>query len=101
LRRAERIGRDGLDGWTGIPVEALAEWLRPLVAELVREELARRPREVASPFLSVAEAADYLRCERQRIYDLVSDGRLARHKDGSRVLIARADLERHLEGRQL
>jgi excisionase family DNA binding protein len=83
---------------TGIPPEALAEWLRPLVEQLVREELARRPRETASPDLSVPEAADYLRCERQRIYDLLSDGRLTRHKDGSRVLVARADLERHLDG---
>ena len=43
----------------------------------------------ASTFLSVREASELLRASRQRIYDLLSDGRLTRHKDGTRVLIRR------------
>ena len=49
-------------------------------------------------FLTVQEAADVLRADRQRVYDLVSSGRLTRHKDGSRVLVRRAELEAYLNG---
>jgi excisionase family DNA binding protein len=52
----------------------------------------------ASPFLSVPEAAEYLRSSRQRVYDLLSAGRLTRRKDGSRVLVERAELDRYLAG---
>jgi excisionase family DNA binding protein len=46
-----------------------------------------------SPYLTVPEAAEYLRCKRQRIHNLTSAGKLARHKDGGRTLILRADLD--------
>jgi len=49
-----------------------------------------------APYLSVPEAAEYLRAKPQRVYDLLSSGRLARHKDGSRVLISRAELASYL-----
>lgn len=52
---------------------------------------------VPRPYLTVEEAADLLRCRPQRIYNLVSAGRLRRVKDGSRLLIRAADLERHLD----
>lgn len=66
-------------------------------AELVLEQLALRAPST-SPFLTVGEAAEYLRCERQRIYDLLSSGRRTRRKDGSRVLLVRAELDRMLAG---
>jgi excisionase family DNA binding protein len=46
--------------------------------------------------MTVVEAADYLRCSRQRVDDLLSQRRLTRHKDGSRTLVSRAEIERHL-----
>jgi excisionase family DNA binding protein len=49
-----------------------------------------------SPFLTVAEAAVYLRASRQRVYDLLSSRRLPRHRDGARVLVRRADLEAYV-----
>lgn len=52
-------------------------------------------------YLSVLEASALLRCRPQRIYDLVSQGRLRRFKDGSRVLIAEDDLHTHLRGESL
>jgi excisionase family DNA binding protein len=70
-------------------VEAVAE----RAAELVLERLELRP---ASPYLSVDEAAEYLRCSKQRIYDLLSSGRLTRLKDGSRVLQLRSELDQHV-----
>jgi excisionase family DNA binding protein len=47
-------------------------------------------------YLSVAEAADYLRCSRQRVYDLCSQGTLRRLKDGTRVLLDRAEIDAYL-----
>lgn len=70
------------------------------VAEIV---VARAPAGApnTSTFLSVREASELLRASRQRVYDLLSDGRLTRHKDGSRVLIRRDEIERYLAGEHL
>ncbi len=66
------------------------------VAAAVLERIEVQP--PSSPFLSIAEAADFLRAKPQRVYDLLSAGRLTRHKDGSRVLVSRAELDAHLSG---
>jgi excisionase family DNA binding protein len=68
------------------------------IAERVAEILAERTPRVTetSPYLTVAEAATFLRCSKQRIYDLLSARRLTRHKDGRRVLVARSEIERHI-----
>lgn len=47
-------------------------------------------------FLTPEQAAAYLCCEPQRIYDLCSDGRLRRYKDGSRLLLRRVELEEYV-----
>jgi excisionase family DNA binding protein len=52
----------------------------------------------ASPYMTIPEAADYLRCPRQRIDDLLSQRRLARFKDGARTLVSRAELATYVEG---
>lgn len=65
-------------------------------AEIVLSRLALEQAPPDSPFLSVDEAAAYLRSKRHRVYDLLSSGRLTRHKDGSRVLVSRAELDAHL-----
>jgi excisionase family DNA binding protein len=75
-------------------VEAIAA----RAAEIVLEQIGRESTSPVSPYLSVGEAAEYARCSRQRIYDLLSSGRLTRHKDGSRVLVERAELDRYLAG---
>ena len=49
-----------------------------------------------SDWLTVEEAAEYLRCKKRRIYDLTSQERLTAVKDGSRNLYARTELDRHL-----
>lgn len=72
-------------------VEAVAERAAEIVLE--RMALESQPAPETSLFLSVREAADLIRAKPQRIYDLVSSGRLARHKEGTRVLVRRADLE--------
>jgi excisionase family DNA binding protein len=73
-------------------VEAIAERAADLV-------VARQPRHGrGSPYLTVAEAAEQLRCKPQRLYDLASAGRLSRYKDGSRVLLSRGEIDAHLTG---
>lgn len=47
----------------------------------------------ASPLMSIPEAADHLRCKRQRIDDLLSARRLTRYKEGRRTLVLRAEVE--------
>jgi excisionase family DNA binding protein len=74
-------------------VEAIALRASQIVLERLREQVEASPR-----LLTVSEAAALLRAKPQRVYDLLSDGRLTRHKDGRRVLVDRQDLERYLEG---
>ena len=62
------------------------------VTDQVLERVQAEPESGAppSPFMTVVEAAEFLRCSRQRIDDLLSQRRLTRHKDGARTLIRRA-----------
>lgn len=80
---------------------ALLDALDDDALEVLARRVASRlssPGRPASPWLTVAEAAEYLRCKRQRIYDLVSQGRLECRKDGSRSLFRREWLDTYLEG---
>jgi excisionase family DNA binding protein len=83
-----------LEQLVAVLADALAPRLAEELAPRIADELERR----AEPFVDVDEAAGFLRCDRQRIYDLCSSGRLTRHKDGSRVLISRMELEAHVNG---
>jgi excisionase family DNA binding protein len=78
--------------------EAQLEEIARRALALARAELRPPP---ASPYLTIPEAAAYLRCRRQRIDDLLSQRRLRRVKDGGRTLIARADLDAYLRGASL
>lgn len=69
-------------------VEAIAQRAAQLARQL---ELDANP---PSPYLTVDEAAEFLRCKPQRIYDLRSSGRLNRFSEGGRALVLRAELER-------
>ncbi len=78
-----------------LPAELLDQ-IAELAAERVLTQLAAAP---PSPYLTIPEAAEYLRCKRQRIDDLLSAGKLTRHKDGRRTLILRSELEAYIAGR--
>jgi len=93
-------------GRTGVPVvitvlvagQPVSAELTPESLEVLREALVPPPRPApASPYLTADEAAELLRCRRRRIYELVGDGRLTRHGDGRRLLVARAEVERLVE----
>ena len=66
-------------------------------AQLVRKEISEQASRPFSPYMTIPEAAEYLRCSRQRIDDLLSQRRLDRYKDGSRTLLSRAELEAYLK----
>lgn len=51
-----------------------------------------------SPWLNVGEAAERLRCRRDRIYDLIAVGKLTPRRDGRRVLLHRDELDQYVEG---
>jgi excisionase family DNA binding protein len=75
-------------------LSAIAVLVVPLVlGELQRSE-TRRADELE--YLTVAEAAERLRAKPQRVYDLLSAGRIRRYKDGARVLVKRTELEAYL-----
>lgn len=88
-----------------VPTE-LVELIAARAAEIVRHGVRGKdptdsptPRGwEASPYLSVQEAAEHLRAERQRVYDLLSARKLTRYKDGRRVLVSRAELDAYLAG---
>lgn len=71
-------------------VEAIAQ----RAAAIVLDALAAAKPAPASPYMTIPEAAEYLRCSsRQRVDDLLSSGRLTRFKDGARTLVSRAEVE--------
>jgi excisionase family DNA binding protein len=73
--------------------QQLVDEIARKVADLISDQHAPAP-----DYLTPAEAADYLRCKPQRIYDLTSQGRLRARKDGSRSLFKRSDLDAYLAG---
>lgn len=80
---------------------ALLEDLDEYALDILAERLAPRLRQAGtaagrSPWLTVDEAAEYLRCKRQRIYDLRSAGHLAAVYDGARPLYHRDALDAYL-----
>jgi excisionase family DNA binding protein len=77
----------------------LVETISQRVAEILDERSMRRERvQPLSDYLSVPEAAERLRAKPQRVYDLLSAGRLTRFKDGTRVLVSREELDDYLAG---
>jgi excisionase family DNA binding protein len=75
----------------------LPEELVELVAERAAMLLADSRPAGPEPWLGVEEAASYLACSTSRIYTLVSARRIPYHKDGSRLLFRRSQLDAWVE----
>ena len=80
-------------------LEALDERSLDILAERLAPLLTTRlgAREQGSPWLNAEDAALYLACSRDRLYDLVQIGKLKPSRDGRRLLFRREDLDSHLE----
>jgi len=76
-----------------LPVDSLQE-LAALVAGILAERDAFAP---PSPYLSVPEAAEYLRWPRKRVHNLTAAGAIPHFKHGNRILFRRDELDRWLE----
>jgi len=72
----------------------LVEQIAARAAEIVAERTGAGD---ADTWLTVAEAAEYLRCSTGRIYQLVSARRIPYSKDGSRTLFRRSELDTWIE----
>ena len=103
-----QIATTRIGGRRLVPVGEVERLLSPDVVAALEELVdARVDRRLAehehangiqpSPFLSIVEAAEYLRCKRARIDDLLSGGRIPRVKEGSRTLLRRSDLDAYLK----
>jgi excisionase family DNA binding protein len=83
----------------GQALDAALAALVPTIAEQVAALLLERTGSVpqsGSPWMSVAEAAEYMRCKPKRLYDLAGQSRVPAHKDGSRLLFHRDELDAYL-----
>ena len=76
--------------FSGTAVLDLERWVREVADEAVR---LRVDEAVVSPYMTPAEAAQWLGCNRRRIDDLCHKGRLQRHHEGRRLLVLRAEVE--------
>ena len=73
--------------------EALAQRVADIVEDRVRLP-ADAP--TPTPFMTPEEAAVLLSAKRQRVYDLLSQRRLTRVKEGGRTLVARSEVIDHI-----
>jgi excisionase family DNA binding protein len=77
-----------------IQLDVLLDDLVDRVADRVVQRLGSLPSSPTAELLSIAEAAELLRCKPQRVYDLRSSGRLPRTVEGGRAVVRRTDVER-------
>lgn len=69
------------------------------IARRAVEILAEKTPNGSTPYLTVDEAAAYLKCSKQAVYDRVHEGRLKPRRDGRRLLFHREqDLDAYLAG---
>lgn len=72
-------------------VQAIAERVADLLADNLTEASP------SEPWIGVEQAAEHLACPTSRIYDLVSQRRLAPRRDGRRLLFKRSHLDAAIE----
>ncbi len=77
-------------------VNRIASTIAAAVTAQVKQQLTAEATSTRSPYMSVPEASNYMRCKPQRVYDLLTAGHLDRYKDGVRVLIRRDQIEIYL-----
>lgn len=77
-----------------LSAEALAELVGLVADEVERRQLSNAlESSSAGRWMTVAESAEYLRCDEQRIRNLRSARRLTPHREGGRALCDRAEVE--------
>ena len=90
---ATRLGIGSASAF-GALLEEFVDRVADRLAQRLEERELWTPLREQCELLSVAEAAEMLRCKPQRVYDLRSAGRLPRTTEGGRAVVRRADLKR-------
>jgi excisionase family DNA binding protein len=72
-------------------LDALADRLAPRLAQRLGQPNS------TSPWLNADDAAGYLACSRDRLYDLVQVGKLKPSRDGRRLLFRSGELDAYLD----
>jgi excisionase family DNA binding protein len=78
-------------------VLSLPDELVEAVAQRAAEIVLTAQSEPADEWLDVAGAAEYLKCGKRRVYNLVSEGRAPVHREGTRLLFKRLELDAWIE----
>lgn len=85
-----------MNAFVTIPPE-LVEVIAQRAADIAEEREGNRAKLLDDQaLLTPQEAADILRCKKQRVYELHHSGRLPGMKEGGRLLFRRGDLRRVL-----
>ena len=79
---------------------SVVDVLAARIVNCVAAEIAGLRRAELPVYFTTDEAADYLRCKPQRIYDLVSERKLPVLKEGSRSLFRREHLDALVKERE-
>lgn len=79
---------------------ALIEAVAERVVELIEQRAGGATAGATSPYLTVGEAAEYLRVAPQGVYDRVASGALVPCRDGRRLLFKPDDLRAYVEGQR-
>ena len=72
--------------------------MSPELVEAVARRVAELVELPAEGWLNTERAAEYLSAPTSRVHDLVSAGHLHPHRDGTRLMFRREDLDAALEG---
>ena len=75
---------------------SLPEELVNRLADEVADRLAAKMDPQSEPYLNVDGAAEYLACDKRRIYDLKERGAIPTYQDGKRLLFRRCDLDEYV-----
>lgn len=90
-------GADQSNGEAPALVFALPPEFVEVVAQRAAELVAARAGATDDAWLDVEGAARHLACKPRRIYDLHSQRRIQAHRDGSRLLFRRSELDAYVE----
>lgn len=85
----------------GLPLPILGGsiTLLPAAIDLIRDALQTVPEtDEKTPWMTVQEAAEYLRWPKKRIYNLTNAGAIPYRKQGNRLLFHQGELDAWLDG---
>jgi excisionase family DNA binding protein len=81
-----------------VPAELVEAIAASVADRLIAISATERDPTASLDLMTVREAAEYMRCSVQAIYDRISQGGLLPERDGRRVLLRRRTIDAYLRG---